>query len=316
MFPLVSILIPAYNVAQYLPQCLDSIVNQTYPQLQVVIVDDGSTDKSLAIAKEYADKYPYIEIYHQENAGVAVARNILLAHVRGDYVLFVDSDDWLELDMIEFLVKKVEEYEADVVTCSMVVNDTRISADYRLEVWSQETVIEKFLLHKELSGSLCNKLVKTSLLHGQMFQKEISYGEDALFCWNIFQRVKILVNTNRQLYHYRRNWNSISHQNWTPERKGTGHIVWQTICDDVAKRWLQYLDIAQARFALEDMWALYFASLCGYKYDEHIKERQNNIRRNLANLRKYKMDSVDRYVTAAIFSRWYGFGRLIKLIKG
>ena len=87
MFPLISILIPAYNVAQYLPQCLDSIVNQTYPQLQVVIVDDGSTDNTLAIAKVYADKYPYIEIYHQENAGVAVAREIM-------YFLWIPMIGW------------------------------------------------------------------------------------------------------------------------------------------------------------------------------------------------------------------------------
>ena len=68
---LVSVLIPVYNVAQYLPKCLDSIVNQTYQQLQVVVVDDGSSDKSLFIAKDYAAKYPFVEVYHQENAGVA-----------------------------------------------------------------------------------------------------------------------------------------------------------------------------------------------------------------------------------------------------
>ena len=88
---LVSVLIPVYNVAQYLPKCLDSIVNQTYQQLQVVVVDDGSSDKSLFIAKDYAAKYPFVEVYHQENAGVAAARNNLLSHVKGDYILFVDS---------------------------------------------------------------------------------------------------------------------------------------------------------------------------------------------------------------------------------
>ena len=121
---LVSVLIPVYNVAQYLPKCLDSIVNQTYQQLQVVVVDDGSSDKSLFIAKDYAAKYPFVEVYHQENAGVAAARNNLLSHVKGDYILFVDSDDWLELDMIEFLISKIEKYKVNAARKSKVDDNT------------------------------------------------------------------------------------------------------------------------------------------------------------------------------------------------
>ena len=187
MFPLVSILVPAYNVAQYLHKCLDSIVNQTYQQLQVVVVDDGSSDNSLSIVKDYAAKYPFVEVYHQENAGVAAARNNLLSHVKGDYILFVDSDDWLELDMIEFLISKIEKYKVDVVTCGMVVNDTAVRKEYKQECWNQEVAIQKFLFHKELSGSLCNKLVLTSLLHNIVFHCGISYGEDALYCYPKFR---------------------------------------------------------------------------------------------------------------------------------
>lgn len=309
---LVSVLVPAYNVEKYLPQCLDSIVNQTYQHLQVVVVDDGSKDNTLSIAQEYAAKYSFVEVYHQENAGVATARNNLLSHVKGDYVLFVDSDDWIEQDMVEFLVDKVQTYNAEVVTCGIVVNNTEISSDYRQKIWNKETVIEKFLFHKELSGSLWNKLVKTSLLHNIRFHSQISYGEDALFCWLVFQQICTLVWTDRQLYHYRKNMNSISRQKWTPDKKGTGHLVWQTICDDVVKSWPQYLDIARARFALEDMWALYFASLCNYKYNEHIKIRQQNIRKNLYCIRKYKIDGFDKYLTAVVLSRWYGLGRILK----
>lgn len=312
---LVSVLVPAYNVEKYLPQCLDSIVNQTYQHLQVVVVDDGSKDNTLSIAQEYAAKYSFVEVYHQENAGVATARNNLLSHVKGDYVLFVDSDDWIEPNMIGFLVKKVEEHQVDVVTCGMVVNDTIVKKGYKQECWNQEQTIQKFLFHKELSGSLWNKLIKTSLLHNVVFHCGISYGEDALFCWSAFQRINTLVWTDRQLYHYRKNTNSISRQKWSPDKKGTGHFVWRTICNDVAKHWPQYLDIAQARFALEDMWALYFASLCNYKYDEHIKERQDNIKKSLHCIKKYKIDGVCKYIIAVILCRWYGFGSLIRKIK-
>ena len=314
MFPLVSILVPAYNVAQYLHKCLDSIVNQTYQQLQVVVVDDGSSDNSLSIVKDYAAKYPFVEVYHQENAGVAAARNNLLSHVKGDYILFVDSDDWLELDMIEFLISKIEKYKVDVVTCGMVVNDTAVRKEYKQECCNQEVAIQKFLFHKELSGSLCNKLVKTSLLHNIVFHCGISYGEDALFCWQFFQNINSLLYTDRQLYHYRMNQTSISHQSWSPQKKGTDHGVWEAISSDTEKWWPQYLTIAKARFAIQDMWALYYASLSDYKYDKHIQLRQKNIRENLKNIRRSHLLGMKKYIFTWIISRWYQIGgRIIRI---
>ena len=314
MFPLVSILVPAYNVAQYLHKCLDSIVNQTYQQLQVVVVDDGSSDNSLSIVKDYAAKYPFVEVYHQENAGVAAARNNLLSHVKGDYILFVDSDDWLELDMIEFLISKIEKYKVDVVTCGMVVNDTAVRKEYKQECWNQEVAIQKFLFHKELSGSLCNKLVKKSLLHNIVFHCGISYGEDALFCWQFFQNINSLLYTDRQLYHYRMNQTSISHQSWSPQKKGTDHGVWEAISSDTEKWWPQYLTIAKARFAIQDMWALYYASLSDYKYDKHRQLRQKNIRENLKNIRRSHLLGMKKYIFTWIISRWYQIGgRIIRI---
>lgn len=315
MNPLVSVLVPAYNVEHFLPQCLDSIVNQTYKPLQVVVIDDGSKDCTLAIAQGYAQKHPYIEVYHQDNAGVATARNTLLSRIKGEYALFVDADDWIEPLTIEFLVEKAVSCKADVVKCNSVVNDTEVKIDYTQKLLTQEEAVRLFLFHNELNGSLCNKLVKTSLFHSLKFDTRISYGEDALFCWQVFQRISRIVMTTRQLYHYRRNANSISHQSWSPDKKGTGHIVWSEICKDVEHSWHQNLGIAQARFALEDMWGLYFASLSGYKYDEHIKVRQKNIKRNLANIRKYKLDKVDRYIVAFLLSHWYGFGRVLRILK-
>ena len=94
--PIISILIPVYNVEHYISTCLDSILSQTYTNLQIVLFDDGSKDQSFAICKEYTCKNKNIEVYHQDNQGVAVTRNHLLEKVKGDYVLFVDSDDWME----------------------------------------------------------------------------------------------------------------------------------------------------------------------------------------------------------------------------
>lgn len=279
--PLISILSPCYNVEAFLPQCIDSIIKQTYTNLQIVLIDDGSNDDTWSVMQHYAANDTRIEIYHQHNQGVASTRNHLLEKVNGDYVLFVDSDDWIEPDMVSFLVGKAMAGEADIVVCGMVKNDDTPKVQYTEEVLDQDTTVKKFLFHKELSGSLWNKLIKTSLLHGLRFDRRISYGEDALFCWHVLQQAHVIVFTDRQLYHYRMNENSLSHLNWTPEKKGSGHLVWQAITDDTRALWPQYQHIAKTNYAISDMWQLYYARGSNYPIDDNIRMFQKNVRKHL-----------------------------------
>ena len=313
MIPVISILVPVYNASRWLRECLDSIVGQTYTNLQVVLLDDGSTDNSLAICREYADKYPFVEVYHQENQGVAAARNALLDRVKGEYVLFVDADDWIERDAVEYLVSVMLRTNADMVTCVKYNQGATIIVTE--DVWLQERAICEFLRHVCFSGALWNKLLRADLLRGLRFDERITYGEDALLIWGVLQRIGKVVITDKELYHYRSNDASISHQQWHPQKKGSGHLVWESICCDVQKNWPQYAMIANARFALEDMWALYFASLAAYPYDEHIVVRQRNVRQNLKNIRLARLDGLDKYMTAWLLCRWYGAGRVFGWLK-
>lgn len=314
--PLVSILVPVYNVEAYLPQCLDSLVGQTYPHLQIVLIDDGSTDGSWRVMQEYAARDERIGIYHQENQGVGTTRNHLLEKIKGDYVLFVDSDDWVELDMVEFLVGKASKNHVDVVTCGNVIDDGIPKEEYKEEIWSQEKVVKEFLRHVIFNGSLCNKLIKTRLLGNHRFDCRISYGEDALFCWYIIQNASNIIVTDRQFYHYRRNPQSLSRQKWTPEKKGSGHLVWEEIVKDVSKKWPQYLNITKARFAIEDFWGIYFAAISGYPYDEHIEMRQKCVLENWSLIYTSKLLTLDKLIVAFVLSRWYKFGKVIKWLKG
>lgn len=312
--PLVTILSPCYNVERYLPQCIDSIVGQTYANLQIVMIDDGSTDGTWNVLQQYAARDSRIEVYHQDNQGVATTRNNLLDKASGQYTLFVDSDDWIEPTMVQFLVDKAQATNADIVICAMVKNDTPCSPQYTEETMGQASTVKKFLFHKELSGSLWNKLVKTSLLHGVRFDPRISYGEDALFCWNILQRAHTIIQTSKQLYHYRMNSASISHQTWTPQKKGSGHWAWEKIVEDTSKQWPQFLSIAKARFAMEDFWAIYFAALSNFPFDDEIRIRQQNIRKGLPYMISQKIDSPKKLFTAALLCRWYGFGAVLRKI--
>ena len=313
---MVTILIPVYNTAKFLRCCLDSIIAQTYQDFQVVLVDDGSTDESLAICKEYANKYPYIEVHHQENAGVAAARNKLLSHVTGDYVLFVDSDDWIEPQTVEYLVTEAQRSQADIVTCEAIINDQPITnKEIKKEEWTQKHVVYEFLRHVIFNGSLCNKLLKAEQIKEIQFAKDISYGEDALFIWQVLQRVKKVLITNRQLYHYRMNDTSISHQTFGSS-KMTSHIVWDCIERDTAQLWPQYLDVARASFAISDMWLLYFAAQSNYRRDSHIRIFQQNIRRSYKQMWNAQILGKQKLIFAYIISANYRLGcALLSLLK-
>ena len=118
MQPKVSVIIPVYNIEKYLGQCLESVCNQSMKEIQVIAVDDGSTDASAAICKDYAARYPdVLEYYYKENGGSASARNLGLEHAQGEYIGFIDSDDWVEPDMYEKMYRTAVEHDVDMVFC-------------------------------------------------------------------------------------------------------------------------------------------------------------------------------------------------------
>ena len=309
--PLVSILSPCYNVEKFLPQCLDSIINQTYSNLQIVLIDDGSKDDTWRVMPAYAGKDNRIEIYHQENQGVAATRNHLLDKVKGDYVLFVDSDDWIEPDMVEFLVGKALTNNIEMVVCGKVINDTPPASEYNEELWSQDKVVKEFLRHVSINGSLWNKLTKVSLFHNVKFHCGISYGEDALFCWELLQNAKSILVTNKQLYHYRMNENSLSHASWSPSKMGTGHIVWEELEKKTIDLWPQYADVAKSTFAIADMWQLYYAARSKYPKDKYIRLYQDHVHKCLSLIRKADTITANKKIFAEIVARSYTLGGIL-----
>lgn len=302
--PLVSILSPCYNVEKFLPQCLNSIVNQTYSNLQIVMIDDGSKDGTWNILQKYATKDFRIEVYHQDNHGVAYTRNQLLDKIKGDYVLFVDSDDWIELDMVEFLITKATVHDADVVTCKDVINDGIPAVEYSEETCTKEQFLKDFMHHTKLRGQLWNKIVKASLLKGLRFDTAVSYGEDALLCWQFLKRTDKLIFTDKQLYHYRMVDDSLSHQSFGP-KKLSAHYVWEKICADVQNSIPGYLSIAQARHCIEDTLLLRDAAHCGYQEMDNIHILQQTIKQHWRCMNKVNITSLKMKIYAYIACRSY-----------
>ena len=272
--PLVSILLPVYNAETYLKKCVESVAGQTYTNLQIVLVNDGSTDGSWTMLQDMAAHDGRMEIFTQSNRGVAATRNRLLDLAKGDFILFVDSDDWIEPNTVELLVKEYEENHAEMIVYQMIDTYHNLRGTF-----TQIQVIKFFLEHIGFNGSLCNKMTKRELFDGLRFDETITYGEDALMVWQVLQRVHRVSIIKDQLYFVSVNRDSLSRQHFN-DNKFSVYKVWDTICNDVDSQWQEYGNLAHARFACEMTLILRDAAKSGYKDMSHIKPLQAVLRRD------------------------------------
>ena len=223
----VSVIVPVYNVEKYLRQCLDSILQQTYQNLEILIVNDGSTDGSDAICREYFEKDERITYHIKENSGVFDTRMIGLQEASGAYVTFVDSDDWIEKTYIEELYDKLITYHADIVAANYYLfNDAENlfyffmgEQDYYERLYTPVQLIDGLYETKFNKSfallSAWGKLYKRSLFDELQFSKD-RIGEDRFLSLKAFLSSERVVYLNKGLYAYRERTGSLSH-NWTGE---------------------------------------------------------------------------------------------------
>ena len=204
---LISVIVPIYNSEPYLEKCLSSIKNQTYSNIEIIMIDDGSVDCSSSICEKYLKDDQRFVYIRQDNAGVSAARNHGLRIAKGDYIGFCDSDDWLEPDMYEVLYNMIEKTDADVSVISFTFNELIDSRDYKfqekqLEVFDSERAIVEMCHGAKFQGHLCNKLIKRELLTDIFLREDIAIYEDMLMMCTIFDRCKKVVFCDLPKYHY------------------------------------------------------------------------------------------------------------------
>ena len=202
----ISVIVPVYKVEKYLNKCVDSIINQTYKNLEIILVDDGSPDNCGKICDEYAKKDSRIKVIHKENGGVSSARNAGLDVVTGDYIGFVDSDDWIEPDMYEFLIKLVDIYNADVAQCGFIRDDGKFSFK-NVSTRNDNIILNSNEVIKRLTGNYCHrslwdKIYKKELFNELYFEDNLAYAEDTYINYKIFKKINRLVYSNNIKYHY------------------------------------------------------------------------------------------------------------------
>ena len=207
----ITVIVPAYNVEKYISRCIDSILDQTYQNLEIIIVDDGSTDRTDEIIDKYSDEHDNIITVHQPNAGVTSARLKGLATSTGDYIGFVDSDDYIEPEMYERLIGNANKYNADISHCGYKMiypngNEVHYYGTGVLKVYDHEAGLYELLEGSLVEPSLSNKLYRRKCFDGLtescVWDSSIKINEDLLMNYLLFKKAETTVFEDIPFYHY------------------------------------------------------------------------------------------------------------------
>lgn len=215
MNELISVVVPVYNVEKYLKRCIESILNQTYKNLEIILVDDGSKDKSGQICDEYSKKDERIKVIHKENGGLSDARNVGVENGLGKYICFIDSDDYIDVKFLENLYLIIKKYNADISVCCYKIvyensNYLKIEErrEFKEEIWNKEQSYKELLLFGKLENYIWNKLFKKSLFNGICFPNGKKM-EDIGTTYLLLDKAKKIVKTNYVGYFYMQRKGSI-----------------------------------------------------------------------------------------------------------
>ena len=226
--PELSIIVPVYKVEKYLPKCVDSILAQTFKDFELILIDDGSPDRCGELCDEYAAKDPRIQVIHQKNQGVSAARNAGLELARGEYIGFVDSDDWIEPEMYETMITAAADKGVDVVICSanqwsesgtLLFHDFRSDGDYT----GTQLLQAMYSTPNPLGGCLWNKLFRAEAIRSNRFRQHLTNCEDTVFIVECFFSLQNGIKISKPLYNVVQRGKSAS-------RSGNIGQVYRTIC--------------------------------------------------------------------------------------
>ena len=210
--PKISIIVPVYKVEQYLPKCIDSILSQTYPNWELLLIDDGSPDNSGNICDEYAQQDKRIRVFHKENGGVSSARNLGLDYADGDYVMFVDSDDWLSYDCLQVCVNEVEANKLDALQFGF----TSITENNEKRLVKNLSSIldgEQYIKLNNFNVCVWGGIYKREIIeeYKLRFPKELKLAEDQIFVLSFFKHTRRIKYMDRAMYYYLQRSDSAVH---------------------------------------------------------------------------------------------------------
>lgn len=308
---LISIIIPIYKVEKYLKRCIDSVLVQTYSNLQIILVDDGSPDNCPKICDEYASRDTRIEVIHQKNSGVSNARNNGLKIAKGDYVLFIDSDDYIAPDMCEKMLILAEQEKADMVVCNITytylhkpnfIPNPILRKPYT-QVSSEQALILAITEHSFGDTGMCNKLCKRSLLANFKFKENVR-SEDFFALCVLFPKAKKIIYTPQSFYFYFQNPNGVTAQRNLKPRIDSYNAVkfFIEICQKY--QYPKALKAIEYRYFDAAVIAAFLILLCDKenKYKSVFDEIMTLGRSNKENIKRSKLTYTKKYLFELILS--------------
>lgn len=303
MNELITVIVPVYNVEKYLSKCLESICKQTYSNLEILVVNDGSTDKSGEICEHYSTNDTRIKVIHRENGGLSAARNTALNCMTGNYVLFVDSDDYIEYNAIEVLYNTLKENNSDISICAYdyvdeegVVLNTKKNSN-ELFVMDTNESLYHLLDNKRITSSAWGKLYKSSLFSDIRFPEGRIY-EDIPTTYKTFLLSEKIVYTSARLYKYLYRASSISKQSFSIRKMDALEFVEQMV-DEVVSIYPDLKDIAICR-----KFDVYIKIIEWINWDKYWNEITNEVYKRIKLTRKnillYKNSGLRRKIIALL----------------
>lgn len=293
---IVSIIVPIYNASAYLSKCIESLINQTHKELEIILINDGSKDKSLEICNFYAKKDKRIKVFDKENGGVSSARNLGLDKHTGKYVTFVDSDDWVEEVYISHLYNLMISFDADYVSCAWKL-ERRTDKTYAKQkdfaiVLNNVENLKELFLNRYNNGLVACKLFKSEIISTNRFNRQFNYGEDLNFCYYYCKKIEKAVFSNTNYYHYEYTPNSLSMQALNPKKLSLLDSVFNMLSDAQNYKPEVYSYIA-AWYFLINIEMLY--NIKKYKYKNKVVK--SFVVKNLKIYRKFFIMHKKEYIT-------------------
>ncbi|WP_049962657.1 glycosyltransferase [Ruminococcus sp. HUN007] len=288
---LISVIVPVYKVEKYLDRCIDSIVNQTFKDIEIILIDDGSPDNCSKMCDEWGERDSRIVVIHQENQGLSAARNSGIRIAKGDYFTFVDSDDWISPTMISDLYEIINKHDADISICNFIRTDRKMnkedSEDSKELVYSQEEFMKLIM---RINGNRCihyawGKLYKRKVIDFDEHYPVGMLNEDVEGMFKAVIQSQKIVETNKIGYYYFNNTESISRTKFGINFLSL-HEVWNRILSLAESRAPQYYDYVKYNYIRSDFtilmdYILYGDEQTDIKYNDEkeiiLKRLKNNI---------------------------------------
>lgn len=291
---MISIIVPVYNAEEYIKKCLDSIVNQTYKDLEIILVDDGSPDSSGAICDEYAKNDSRIKVIHKENGGLSSARNAGLNVASGEYITFIDSDDYIEEDTISSVVDAILQKQVEIVLIrekqvnqngetTKIVGDTPTNTTF----YKEKEFLVELVLGKQINGA-CDKFYKRECIKDLRFEEGRHHGEDMLFNVCYLSCVKNVGYVDSIKYSYVANENSITHASFNSHSVDNIYFK-DKVYNIVKESYPAYSGVLARRcfVARLTLLRLIYNSLKQKEQRELIKEVQNYLKQNYKQVKRH-----------------------------